>query len=142
MDTSTPEVEFLDHIVKLIVTVPDEVEIVRSVDDLGVLITLKVAKEDMGRVIGKDGQTAKAIRTLLRAIGSRNDMRINMKILEPEEDAMAAPASDDAPAKCPDCGAEMTEGHVCATPAEEAPAADEPASEAPAAEEASDDIVL
>jgi len=78
------EQEFLDHIIKLIVTKPEEVEINRSVDDLGVLITLKVSKEDMGRIIGKEGQTAKAIRTLLRVIGSRNNQRVNVKILEPE----------------------------------------------------------
>lgn len=78
------EQEFLDHIIKLIVTKPEEVEISRSVDDLGVLITLKVSKEDMGRIIGKEGQTAKAIRTLLRVIGSRNNERVNLKILEPE----------------------------------------------------------
>jgi predicted RNA-binding protein YlqC (UPF0109 family) len=78
------EQEFLDHIIKLIVTKPEEVEISRSVDELGVLITLKVSKEDMGRIIGKEGQTAKAIRTLLRVIGSRNNERVNLKILEPE----------------------------------------------------------
>lgn len=78
------ELQFLDQLIKLIVTNPGEVEISRSVDDLGVLITLKVSKDDMGRIIGKDGQTAKAIRTLLRVIGSRNNQRVNMKILEPE----------------------------------------------------------
>jgi len=78
------ELQFLDQLIKLIVTNPNEVEITRTVDDLGVLITLKVSKDDMGRIIGKDGQTAKAIRTLLRVIGSRNNQRVNMKILEPE----------------------------------------------------------
>lgn len=85
MDTNTHQDQaFLQHIIELIVTEPEKVEITRTVDDLGVLITLKVSKDDMGRVIGKDGQTAKAIRTLLRAIGSRNNTRVNMKILEPE----------------------------------------------------------
>ena len=85
MDPNIPQDQaFLDYIIKLIVTEPDQVVITRGVDDLGVLITLKVSKDDMGRVIGKDGQTAKAIRTLLRAIGSRNNTRVNMKILEPE----------------------------------------------------------
>jgi predicted RNA-binding protein YlqC (UPF0109 family) len=106
---------FLDMIIKLIVTDPSAVEITRTVDDLGVLITLKVSKEDMGRVIGKDGQTAKAIRTLLRAIGSRNNVRVNMKILEPEgsemnfgsEDAAtAAPSEETAPAAVEEAPAE------------------------------------
>jgi predicted RNA-binding protein YlqC (UPF0109 family) len=81
---STTEQDFLGHLIKLIVTEPDQVEITRTVDDLGVLITLKVSKDDMGRIIGKEGQTAKAIRTILRVIGSRNNQRVNMKILEPE----------------------------------------------------------
>lgn len=148
MDTDTPQDQmFLEHIIKLIVTEPDQVEITRTIDDLGVLITLKVSKEDMGRVIGKDGQTAKAIRTLLRAIGSRNDTRVNMKILEPEGSEMGeaappaaeAPAeeapAEETPAKCPNCGAEMTEGHVCPVAAEEAPAEEAPAEEAPAEED-------
>lgn len=86
MDTpeNQMELQFLDQLIKWIVTNPAEVEISRTVDELGVLITLKVSKEDMGRIIGKDGQTAKAIRTLLRVIGSRNNQRVNMKILEPE----------------------------------------------------------
>ena len=75
---------FLEYVVKQIVTSPDKVEVTRTIDDLGVLITLKVDKEDMGRIIGKEGQTAKALRTLLRVIGSRNNLRVNMKILEPE----------------------------------------------------------
>ena len=95
---------FLDYIIKMIVTKPEAVEITRSVDDLGVLITLKVDKEDMGRIIGKDGQTAKAIRTLLRVIGSRNNERVNMKILEPEGSEMGEsfnPEADSAPVESP-----------------------------------------
>lgn len=79
-----PDQTFLEYIVKAIVADPSQVEITRTVDDLGVLITLKVGKDDMGRIIGKEGQTAKALRTLLRVIGSRNNLRVNMKILEPE----------------------------------------------------------
>ena len=51
---------------------------------MGVLLTLKVAKDDMGKIIGKSGQTAKALRTLLRIVGSKNDARVNLKIVEPE----------------------------------------------------------
>jgi predicted RNA-binding protein YlqC (UPF0109 family) len=75
---------FLEYVIKQIVLHPDKVEITRVIDDLGVLITLKVDPEDMGRIIGKEGQTAKALRTLLRVIGSRNNQRVNMKIIEPE----------------------------------------------------------
>ena len=76
---------FVEYIVKQIVEKPDEVVVERTVDEMGVLITLKVAKEDMGKIIGKSGQTAKAIRVLLRVIGSKNNSRVNLKIVEPEE---------------------------------------------------------
>lgn len=76
--------DFIEFIVKSIVDNPEEVDIERNVDELGVLITLKVNKEDMGKIIGKDGKTAKAMRVLLRLIGSKNEERVNLKILEPE----------------------------------------------------------
>lgn len=75
--------DFVEFIVKKLVTMPDLVEVTRTVDEMGVLIILKVAKEDMGRVIGKNGQTAKALRVLLRVIGSKNHARVNLKIVEP-----------------------------------------------------------
>ncbi len=76
---------------------PDEVEVNRTVDEMGVLITLKVSKEDMGRIIGKNGQTAKAIRVLLRIIGAKNNARVNLKIIEPDgrEVAISDPDSFD-----------------------------------------------
>lgn len=76
--------DFIEYIVKQIVDDPTQVEVTRRVDDLGVLVTLKVGKFDMGKVIGKNGQTAKALRTLLRVIGSRNNLRVNLKIVEPD----------------------------------------------------------
>ncbi len=76
------ELEFLEYVLKLLVNNPDQVQVTRSVDDLGVLMSVKVAKDDMGRVIGKSGQTAKALRVLLRAIGSKKNERINMKIVD------------------------------------------------------------
>lgn len=79
-----PDKDFVEYIVKKIVNDPDAVEIFRTVDEMGVLITLKVAKEDMGRIIGKNGQTAKAIRILLRVVGSKNNARVNLKIIEPD----------------------------------------------------------
>ncbi|PIQ77124.1 RNA-binding protein [Candidatus Peregrinibacteria bacterium CG11_big_fil_rev_8_21_14_0_20_46_8] len=78
------DIHFVEYIVKQLVNDPDNVEITRGIDEMGVLITLKVSKEDMGRVIGKNGQTAKAIRILLRIIGSKNNSRVNLKIVEPD----------------------------------------------------------
>jgi predicted RNA-binding protein YlqC (UPF0109 family) len=78
------DVQFVEMIVKAIVENPDEVELERTVDEMGVLISLKVGKDDMGKIIGKGGQTAKSIRTLLRVIGSKNNARVNLKIVEPE----------------------------------------------------------
>lgn len=79
-----PDRDFVEFLVKQMVTNPDEVQVVRSVDEMGVLITLRVAKEDMGRIIGKNGQTAKSIRVLLRVVGAKNNARVNLKIIEPD----------------------------------------------------------
>lgn len=79
-----PDRDFIEHVVKQIVDNPDEVNVTRAVDEMGVLITLQVAKEDMGKIIGKSGQTAKALRILLRVIGSKNNARVNLRIIEPE----------------------------------------------------------
>ncbi len=76
--------DFVEYLVKQIVSNQDAVEVSRTVDEMGVLITLRVSKEDMGRIIGKSGQTAKAIRVLVRIIGSKNNARVNMKIVEPD----------------------------------------------------------
>jgi hypothetical protein len=82
--TQGPDKDFIETVVKLIVDNPDKVKVERSVDEMGVLITLQVAKEDMGKIIGKNGQTAKSLRILLRVIGSKNNARVNLKIVEPE----------------------------------------------------------
>lgn len=84
MDNITQDKDFVEYVVKQIVDHPDQVAVERTVDEMGVLITLKVAKEDMGKVIGKSGQTAKSIRILLRVIGSKNNARVNLKIVEPD----------------------------------------------------------
>lgn len=78
------DVEFLEYVVKSIVDHPDDVKVERTIDEMGVLITLSVHPEDMGQIIGRSGATAKSIRTLLRVIGARNNARVNLKILEPE----------------------------------------------------------
>ena len=79
-----PDKDFVEYVVKSIVGEPDKVAVTRTVDSMGVLLTLQVSKEDMGKVIGKSGQTAKSIRILLRVIGAKTNTRINMKIVEPE----------------------------------------------------------
>ena len=76
--------EFLEYIVKALVDHPDDVKIERKVDEMGVLLSLKVNPEDMGQIIGREGSTIRSIRDLLRIIGLKNHARINLKIVEPE----------------------------------------------------------
>ncbi len=76
--------EFVEYIVKALVDHPDDVKTSRTVDEMGVLIALDVNQEDMGMVIGREGATAKSLRTLLRVVGARNNARVNLKINEPE----------------------------------------------------------
>ena len=75
---------FVEFVVKALVDHPDDVKTERVVDEMGVLITLHLNPEDMGQVIGRMGQTAKAIRTLLRVVGAKHKARVNLKIYEPE----------------------------------------------------------
>ena len=76
--------EFLEYVVKSLVDNPDAVQVDRKVDEMGVLLTLKVDPTNMGQIIGRNGNTAKAIRTLLRVVGMKNSARVNLKIEEPE----------------------------------------------------------
>jgi uncharacterized protein len=76
--------QFLDYVVKALVDHPEDVKIDRKMDQMGILLTLSVHKDDMGKVIGRSGATAKAIRTVLRVVGMKNDARVNLKIEEPE----------------------------------------------------------
>ena len=76
--------EFLEYVVGAIVENPNDVNIKRTVDERGVLLELTVNPADMGKIIGKAGATAKAIRTLLRVMGAKHDARFNLKIIEPE----------------------------------------------------------
>jgi len=76
--------EFVDFVVKALVDNPDAVKTNRTIDERGVLITLDVDPKDMGMVIGREGATAKAVRTLLRVVGAKNNARVNLKINEPE----------------------------------------------------------
>lgn len=76
--------KFVEYVVKAIVEKPESVKTERKVDEMGVLIELSVDPEDMGKVIGKEGKTAKALRTLLRVLGAKANARLNLKITEPE----------------------------------------------------------
>lgn len=80
--SSTIDQQFVEFIVKSLVGNPDAVSVVRSVDEKGVLLELTVDPEDLGRVIGKRGATAQSLRTLLRALGTKNDARYNLKIVD------------------------------------------------------------
>jgi len=90
--------QFVEFVVKSIVGNQDAVKVVRSVDEKGVLLELTVDPEDLGRVIGKRGATAQSIRTLLRALGTKNDARYNLKIVDngearPERAMSSKPSS-------------------------------------------------
>ena len=82
---STIDQQFVEYIVKSLVGRPDDVTIERLIDEKGVLLTLTVHPEDLGRVIGKRGMTAQSLRTLLRALGTKNDARYNLKIVNTDE---------------------------------------------------------
>lgn len=95
--------QFVEYVVKSLVGKPDAVHVDRTVDERGVLLELTVDPEDLGRVIGKRGATAQSLRTLLRALGTKNDARYNLKIIDngepkPAPSSSASSASDDASA--------------------------------------------
>lgn len=75
---------FVEMVVKAVVDYPDDVKVERSLDERGVFLQLSINPEDMGKIIGKEGRTAKAIRTLLRIVGAKENERVNLKIMEPE----------------------------------------------------------
>jgi predicted RNA-binding protein YlqC (UPF0109 family) len=77
--------EFLEYVVKSLVNHKDDVKITRKVDEMGVLLSLKVHPDDMGQIIGKGGATVRAIRSLVRLVGAKNHARVNLKIEEPEK---------------------------------------------------------
>jgi uncharacterized protein len=107
MTESYKDQEFIEYVVKALVDHPEDVKVARKVDEMGVLITLDVHPEDMGMVIGREGMTAKSLRTLLRVIGAKNNARVNLKINEPEgstrghrhEEVVAEPVRTEQPAE-------------------------------------------
>jgi len=84
MAAKAKDQEFLEYVVKSLVSHPDDVKVTRNVDEMGVLLSLKVNPADMGQIIGRGGSTARTIRSLLRLVGLRNKARVNLKIEEPE----------------------------------------------------------
>jgi predicted RNA-binding protein YlqC (UPF0109 family) len=100
---STIDQQFVEYIVKSLVGHPDDVSVERIIDEKGVLLSLTVHPEDLGRVIGKRGITAQSLRTLLRALGTKNDARYNLKIVNTDggrdegdvQQSAPAPVSDD-----------------------------------------------
>lgn len=139
--------QFVDYVIKSIVSNPDKVEIKRTVDERGVLLELSVDPEDLGRVIGKRGATAQSLRTLLRALGTKNEARYNLKIIDtgypegkgPHADGEQSRASDQAPAvSAPATTAtaadEPVEDVIVETPAEK-PVDEEVIAEAPPQDE-------
>jgi hypothetical protein len=137
---SSIDQQFIEFIVKSLVGKPDAVSVERSIDEKGVLLELTVDPEDLGRVIGKRGATAQSLRTLLRALGTKNDARYNLKIIDngvdfhrsdnsstPRDD-QTAPQRDDTPTPTDDQTAEP-EAETPVAVTEEAPQA-EPVEEA------------
>lgn len=120
--TNSIDQQFIEYIVKSLVGKPDAVKVERRIDEKGVLLELTVDPEDLGRVIGKRGATAQSLRTLLRALGTKNDARYNLKIVdngEPrprrEEPKAQQPAAADDSTVSDDTGADDT----TAAPSEE-----------------------
>lgn len=95
--------QFIEYVVKSLVSKPDAVQVDRRIDEKGVLLELRVDPEDLGRIIGKRGATAQSLRTLLRALGTKNDARYNLKIIDDGASSAPSPAAaasdtDTAPA--------------------------------------------
>lgn len=114
MAESFKDQEFIEYVVKSIVNHPEDVKAERTVDERGVLITLHINQDDMGYVIGRQGQTARALRILLKIVGAKSNARVNLKIYEPEGarrahqesrgGSEAAPGASAAPARHGEAG--------------------------------------
>lgn len=94
---ATIDQQFVEYIVKTLVNNPEKVDVERKIDEKGVLLSLSVDPEDVGRVIGKRGATAQSIRTLLRALGTKNDARYNLKIVNTDSDETSEKSAEKAP---------------------------------------------
>ena len=123
---ATIDQQFVEYIVKTLVNNPDKVAVDRKIDEKGVLLSLTVDPEDVGRVIGKRGVTAQAIRVLLRALGTKQDARYNLKIVNDEENA---PKRAEKPAEQAPVVEEVEAVEEVAEEPEEEPAEDDETSE-------------
>jgi len=135
--------QFIEYVVKSLVGKPDAVQVKRTIDEKGVLLELTVDPDDLGRVIGKRGATAQSLRTLLRALGTKNDARYNLKIIDngPQDGGSGERAAkpekkQDKPAEEPAADDTAKSDEEPEAPAAVEPA--EPAAEKPAEEPASD----
>lgn len=124
----TIDQQFIEFIVKSVVSKPDAVKVDRRVDEKGVLLELTVDPEDLGRVIGKRGATAQSLRTLLRALGTKNDARYNLKIIDTSDGEHPARSSDDSGAS-PVASASSNDDDEYTTPAEITASQDQPEEE-------------
>ena len=138
---ATIDQQFVEFIVKSLVGDPDSVEIKRTIDEKGVLLELSVAQDDLVRVIGKRGATAQSMRTLLRALGTKNEARYNLKIIDPEDDrprrteAVSDSQASDAPASSDDSA---DDGAKSDEPTDEQ--TDEPADDAASGDDDDEDV--
>ncbi|MDQ2973577.1 MAG: KH domain-containing protein [bacterium] len=132
--SATIDEQFIEYIVKSLVGKPDEVKLTRSIDEKGVLLELTVDPEDLGRVIGKRGATAQSLRTLLRALGTKNEARYNLKIVDNGYPKPDRPIREDQPQRQDDSSSDWDN----ATEEASAPAQEEP-SQQPAVTSVSED---
>ena len=133
---SSIDEQFVEFIVKSLVSKPDAVVIERRVDEKGVLLELTVDPEDLGRIIGKRGATAQSLRTLLRALGTKNEARYNLKIVDNGPEGYERPARDetprnDRPAQAPATTATSDDDEEAEEPVEQADNGSDNSSDAP-----------
>ena len=131
---STIDQQFVEYIVKSLVGNPDAVSIERRIDEKGVLLELTVDGEDLGRVIGKRGATAQSLRTLLRALGTKNEARYNLKIIDTGGPGGHGPAADDA-------GPAATATDDSAAPAKQTDVSDDEESPVVVSDSTTDDVL-
>lgn len=129
--------QFIEYVVKSLVGKPDAVSIERRIDEKGVLLELTVDPEDLGRVIGKRGATAQSLRTLLRALGTKNDARYNLKIIDNGPGDYAKPARDDSSSKSDD----KPKDDNSDAPADEVSVSEEPVEDVAAGPSESESVV-
>ena len=120
---ATIDQQFVEYIVKTLVNNPDKVSVDRKIDEKGVLLSLTVDPEDVGRVIGRRGATAQSLRALLRALGTKQDARYNLKIVNTDEEGAERPAKADRAEKAEE--REVAEDVKAVEEAEEIEEADE-----------------